>query len=129
MSDNEVRAYYRQVHPHMSMVQAKEVYRTWLKFRHLGALAESKQREAADAERRWLRERLFGVESGSDVDAPLTIYVNGDTQLVYTEAEVREAYDRDLAQLHADGHEVVTLDRWIEDQRDLGLLVVGIDDW
>ena len=59
----------------------------------------------------------------------MTLYISGDTQEVYTEAEVREAYDRDAAQLRADGSELVTLDQWIEDQRDLGLLVVDIDDF
>jgi hypothetical protein len=59
----------------------------------------------------------------------MTLYVNGDTQEVYTEAEVREAYERDAAQLRADGSDLVTLDQWIEDQRDLGLLVVDIDDF
>lgn len=44
MSDNEVLAHYRRVYPHVSLGQAKEVYRTWLKFRHLGApLAELQQ--------------------------------------------------------------------------------------
>lgn len=66
MSDNEVLVYYRQVYPHMSLGRATEVYRTWLKFRHLGALAEKKEREAADAERRRLRERVFGLEGDSD---------------------------------------------------------------
>lgn len=66
MSDSEVAAHYRQIHPHMSVSQAMEVYRTWLKFGHLGALAETTQREAADAERRQLPERLFGATDGSD---------------------------------------------------------------
>ena len=59
----------------------------------------------------------------------MTLYISGDTQEVYTEAEVREAYDRDAVELRADGSELVTLDQWIEDQRDLGLLVVDIDDF
>jgi hypothetical protein len=63
MSDEEVLGHYRKVHPYISMGQAKEVYRTWLKFRHLGALAEKQQREADDAGRRRLREHLFGDES------------------------------------------------------------------
>ena len=66
MTDTEILAHYRRISPHMSLSQAKEVYRTWMKFRHLRALAESKQREAADAERRRLRERVFGIEGGSD---------------------------------------------------------------
>jgi hypothetical protein len=66
MADTEILAHYRRIYPHMSLSQAKEVYRTWLQFRHLGAVAERKQREAADAERRRLRERLFGVDDGSE---------------------------------------------------------------
>jgi hypothetical protein len=54
MSDNEVLAYYRKIHPYISMGEAKEVYMTWLKFRHLGALAEKRQREAREAEQRRL---------------------------------------------------------------------------
>lgn len=43
MSDSEVLAYYRQNSPYMSMIQAKGVYRTWLKFRHLGATVEQQR--------------------------------------------------------------------------------------
>jgi hypothetical protein len=63
MSHNEVLTHYRRVYPHMSLGQAKESYRTWLRFRHLGALAEKKGREAADAERLRLRQQLFGPQS------------------------------------------------------------------
>jgi hypothetical protein len=63
MSDNEILAHYRWVYPHVSLGQAKEVYRTWLKFRHLGALAEKKERETADAERLRFRQQLFGPQS------------------------------------------------------------------
>jgi hypothetical protein len=63
MSDNEVLAHYRQSHPYISVGQAKEIYRTWLKFRRLGALAEKKEREAVDAERLRLRQQLFGPQS------------------------------------------------------------------
>lgn len=66
MSDDEVVAHYREAYPYMSLSQAKEVYRTWLKFRHLDALAEQKKREAADAERRRLRKRLFGDDEFRD---------------------------------------------------------------
>ena len=66
MSDSEIAAHYRQLHPHMSASQAMEVYRTWLKFRHLSARAETKRREVADAERRQLYERVLGVTDGSD---------------------------------------------------------------
>jgi hypothetical protein len=39
MSDNDVLAHYREEYPYIALGRAKEVYRTWLKFRHLGALA------------------------------------------------------------------------------------------
>jgi hypothetical protein len=39
MSDNDVLAHYREECPSVALGRAKEVYRTWLKFRHLGALA------------------------------------------------------------------------------------------
>jgi hypothetical protein len=65
MSDNEIFSHHRQIHPHMSMGQAKEVYRTWLKFKHLGAAKVVKQRAEAIEKDRQLRERLFGVEAGS----------------------------------------------------------------
>jgi hypothetical protein len=54
----------------------------------------------------------------------VTLYVNGDTQEVYTEAEVFKAFGEDVA----DG-QAVTFEQWIEDQRDLGLLVLDIDDF
>jgi hypothetical protein len=54
MSDNEVLAHYRQSYPYISVRAAKEVYRVWLKFRHLGALVEKRQRQAREAEQRRL---------------------------------------------------------------------------
>jgi hypothetical protein len=33
----------------------------------------------------------------------MVLYVNGDTQDVYTESEVRKAYDEDISQLTASG--------------------------
>jgi hypothetical protein len=39
MCDNEVLAHYREEYPYISMGRAKEIHRTWLKFRHLGALS------------------------------------------------------------------------------------------
>ena len=60
----------------------------------------------------------------------MVLYVNGDTQDVHTESEVREAYDEDMAQLAASGcaADPPTFEQWIDDQCDLGLLVVDIDD-
>ena len=66
MSDDEVLAEYRQIHPHTSMSQAKEVYRTWLKFRHLGATKTAKDRVEAIERDRQLRGRLFGVGESRD---------------------------------------------------------------
>jgi bifunctional pyridoxal-dependent enzyme with beta-cystathionase and maltose regulon repressor activities len=66
MTDDEILSHYRARHPHISLAAAKGTYRTWLRFRHLGALAQSRQREAADAERCRLRGRLFGVDEGGE---------------------------------------------------------------
>lgn len=63
MSDDDILAYYRRRHPHIALASAKGAYRTWLKFRHLGAAVEEKQREAADTERHRLRQQLFGPQS------------------------------------------------------------------
>ena len=60
----------------------------------------------------------------------IVLYINVDTHEAYTEAEVRQAYDDNMAQLAADGiaARAPTYEQWLEEQCDLGLLVVDIDD-
>jgi len=60
----------------------------------------------------------------------VTIYLNLDSDEVYTEEEVMEWYDRDVAQLIADNPvaQLPTYDEWLEEYRDLGLLEVSIDE-
>ena len=60
------------------------------------------------------------------------LYINIDSlEEAYTEAEVRQAYADDMAQLAADGSaaQAPTYEQWLEEQCDLGLLVVDIDDY
>ena len=47
----------------------------------------------------------------------MTIYLNLDSDEVYTEEEVMECYDRDVSQLIADnpGPQLSTYDEWLED--------------
>ena len=47
----------------------------------------------------------------------MTIYLNLDSDEVYTEEEVMECYDRDVAQLIADNPvpQLPTYDEWLED--------------
>jgi hypothetical protein len=66
MSDNEILAHYRQIHPYMCMGEAKELYRTGLKFRRLGAATVAKERADAVENHDRLRERLFGGDEGHD---------------------------------------------------------------
>ena len=49
--------------------------------------------------------------------AQVTIYLNLDSDEVYTEEEVMECYDRDVAQLIADNPvpQLPTYDEWLED--------------
>jgi hypothetical protein len=54
MTDHEILTHYRQRNPYISLGVAKAVYRTWLQFRYLGALAETRQREAREAEQQRL---------------------------------------------------------------------------
>jgi hypothetical protein len=63
MTDDEVLAFYRRRRPHISRAAATGTYRAWRQFRHLGAEAEKRRREAADAERDRLRRGLFGPQS------------------------------------------------------------------
>ena len=60
----------------------------------------------------------------------MTIYLNLDSDEVYTEEEVMEWYDRDVAQLIADNPvpQLPTYDEWLEEYRDLGLLELSIDE-
>ena len=60
----------------------------------------------------------------------MTIYLNLDSDEVYTEEEVMECYDRDVAQLIADNPaaQLPTYDEWLEEYRDLGLLELSIDE-
>jgi hypothetical protein len=62
--------------------------------------------------------------------AQVTIYLNLDSDEVYTEEEVMECYDRDVAQLIADNPaaQLPTYDEWLEEYHDLGLLEVSIDE-
>jgi len=62
--------------------------------------------------------------------AQVTIYLNLDSDEVYTEEEVMECYDRDVAQLIADNPvaQLLTYDEWLEEYRDLGLLELSIDE-
>ena len=55
---------------------------------------------------------------------------NIDSGDMYTEAEVIESYDRDMAQLIADNPaaRLPTYDEWLDEYRDLGLLEVNIDE-
>lgn len=39
MTDDEILAYYRRRYPCISLTDANGTYRTWLRFRHLGAIA------------------------------------------------------------------------------------------
>lgn len=59
------------------------------------------------------------------------LYINVDTHEAYTESEVRQAYDEDTAQLAATepAAQAPTYEQWLEEQCDLGLLVVDIDDY
>jgi hypothetical protein len=43
MTDAEILAYYRRRCPYISLGSAKGVYRTWAKFRHLGAIARRRR--------------------------------------------------------------------------------------
>jgi hypothetical protein len=63
MGDDEILAYYRRSHPYISRAAATGTYGAWRQFRHLGAEAEKRRREAADAERDRLRRGLFGPQS------------------------------------------------------------------
>jgi hypothetical protein len=54
MSDEEILHFYRQRNPYIKFSQARGVHRVYLQFRHLGALAEKRQREAREAEQRRL---------------------------------------------------------------------------
>jgi hypothetical protein len=58
-------------------------------------------------------------------------YINIDSHEAYTEDEVRQCYVDDMAQLAADGSaaQAPTHEQWLEEQCDLGLLVVDIDDY
>jgi hypothetical protein len=59
------------------------------------------------------------------------LYINIDSHEAYTEDEVRQSYDDDIAQLAADGSAAQgpAYEQWLEEQCDLGLLVVDIDDY
>jgi hypothetical protein len=61
----------------------------------------------------------------------IVLYVDVEGEEACTEGEMRQAYDDDMAQLVANDPAVQcpTYDEWLEEQRDLGLLVVDIADY
>ena len=75
MTDSEILAKWRKLYPYISLAEAKGLQRTARQFGHLGALTETREREAAQEQNRQLRERLFGVTpsptaSLSDLEGP-----------------------------------------------------------
>ncbi|MEV3905514.1 hypothetical protein AB0K11_24620 [Mycobacterium sp. NPDC050551] len=69
MTDSEVLAHYRQQYPYIPMGRATEVHRTWLKFRHLGAAVDERQRDVRLREQQRVdelceRRRVEGLSRG-----------------------------------------------------------------
>lgn len=62
LTDEQILAKHRQRWPYITLTAAKELEHISAKFRHLGALAQKRKREAAEEERRRLRAKLFGVK-------------------------------------------------------------------
>jgi ABC-type phosphate transport system substrate-binding protein len=76
------------------------------------------------------RASLAAYVPAGEGECLIVLYVNIDGHEAYTEAEVRQSYDDDMAQLAADGSstQAPMYEQWLEEQCDLGLLVVDIDD-
>lgn len=68
MSDNEVLAHYRPVHPYISLAQAKELHRIEREFGHLARIKMQEEWLARAQARRELRDRLFGAQNVADAD-------------------------------------------------------------
>jgi hypothetical protein len=59
------------------------------------------------------------------------LFINIDSYEAYTEYEVQQAYDEEVARLAATGGtaQASTYEQWLEEQFDRGLLAVDIDEF
>jgi hypothetical protein len=76
------------------------------------------------------RERagLAAYVPAGEGEVLIVLYINIDSHEAYTEAEVRQSYADDMAQLAADGSpaQAPTYEQWLEEQCDLGLQSVVV---
>jgi hypothetical protein len=54
MSDEEILAKYRARNPYISLGEATELHRTWLRFQHLGTQKQASDRKAREDDQRRL---------------------------------------------------------------------------